>query len=46
MDKISIRIELYSYEDIYLLASSRNDVFFRLLKNEFEIETDEKAIEV
>ena len=46
MDKINIRIELYSYEDIYLLASSRNDVFFRLLKNEFEIETDEKAIEV
>ena len=40
--KIDIRIELYSYEDIYSLASSRNDVFFKLLKNEFEvIESDD-----
>ena len=34
--EVPIRIELYSFEDIYKLASSRNDVFFRLLKNEFE----------
>ena len=32
-----IRIELYSFEDVYKLASSRNEVFFRLLKNEFEV---------
>ncbi|MBR3981226.1 MAG: ATP-binding protein [Bacteroidales bacterium] len=37
--KIPIRIELYSYEDIQELASSRNDVFFKLLKNEFEVTT-------
>ena len=42
MDQISIRIELYSYEDIYLLASSRNKVFFNLLKREFEIDTTGK----
>lgn len=30
-----IRIELYSFEDIYELAYSRNQVFFKLLKNEF-----------
>lgn len=35
MDTIPIRIELYSFEDIYELASSRNEVFFKLLKNEF-----------
>ena len=35
--EVPIRIELYSFEDIYKLASSRNDVFFRLLKNEFEV---------
>ncbi len=34
--EVPIRIELYSFEDIYKLASSRNNVFFRLLKNEFE----------
>ncbi len=34
-NKMKIRIELYSFEDIYHLASSRNEVFFRLLKNEF-----------
>lgn len=39
-DKMPIRIELYSFEDIYYLASSRNNVFFRLLKNEFEIDSD------
>ena len=33
-----IRIEMYSYEDIYSLASNRNDVFFRLLKGELNIE--------
>ena len=31
--KKSIRIELYSFEDIYELASSRNKVFFNLLQN-------------
>lgn len=35
MDSVPIRIELYSFEDIYELASSRNAVFFKLLKNEF-----------
>lgn len=40
--EVPIRIELYSFEDIYKLASSRNEVFFRLLKNEFDVvdETD------
>ena len=37
-NKMPIRIELYSFEDIYDLASSRNEVFFRLLKNEFEVQ--------
>ena len=40
--EIPIRIELYSFEDIYKLASSRNDVFFRLLKNEFEVVEDKE----
>ena len=40
-DKMAIRVELYSFEDIYYLASSRNDVFFRLLKNEFNFEDNE-----
>lgn len=40
-NKMPIRIELYSFEDIYKLASDRNEVFFKLLKNEFEVnETD------
>lgn len=37
-----IRIELYSFEDIYELASSRNEVFFKLLKKEFEFNEDEE----
>lgn len=37
-DGIPIRIELYSFEDIYKLASGRNAVFFRLLKNELGVE--------
>lgn len=37
-DKFPIRIELYSYEDIHKLASDRNNVFFRLLKKEYEID--------
>ena len=37
-DMFPIRIELYSFEDIYKLASNRNDVFFRLLRNEFGVE--------
>lgn len=36
-EAIPIRMEMYSFEDIYKLASSRNKVFFRLLKNEFEV---------
>lgn len=41
-NNVPIRIELYSFEDIYDLASSRNDVFFKLLKNEFGVnENDE-----
>jgi len=28
---------MYTFEDIYKLASSRNKVFFKLLKNEFEV---------
>lgn len=39
-DTIDIRIELYSFEDIYELASSRNKVFFKLLKKEFEFNND------
>jgi len=39
--EIPIRIELYSFEDIYKLASSRNEVFFRLLKKEFEVVGEE-----
>lgn len=40
-NKKDIRIELYSFEDIYELATNRNDVFFRLLKNEFEFEEND-----
>lgn len=39
-NKKDIRLELYSFEDIYELASSRNEVFFRLLKKEFEFNED------
>ena len=42
---IPIRIELYSFEEIYGLASSRNEVFFRLLKNEFGVEENSSAQE-
>jgi hypothetical protein len=41
MSRISIRIELYSYEDIYDLANSRNQVFFNLLKKEFELDNED-----
>ena len=40
-EKLPIRIELYSYEDIHKLASDRNDVYFRLLKKEYEIEDEQ-----
>lgn len=36
-NKVPIRIELYSYEDIHKLATNRNEVFFRLLKREYEL---------
>lgn len=42
MDKVAIRMEVYSYEDIYELASSRNKVFFNLLKREFEVVGDDE----
>lgn len=35
---LPIRIELYSFEDIYELASSRNEVFFKLLEGEFKFD--------
>ena len=34
--EVPIRIELYSFEDIYKLASSRNQVFYKKKKNELE----------
>ena len=39
-NRMNIRIEMYSYEDIYELASGRNKVFFRLLQNEFGFEEE------
>lgn len=39
-NKKNIRLELYSFEDIYELASNRNEVFFKLLKKEFEFNED------
>lgn len=41
-NKMDIRLELYSFEDIYELASNRNAVFFKLLKKEFEFDEDNK----
>ena len=35
--KMNIRIELYSFEDIHQLASDRNEVFIKLLNNEYSI---------
>ncbi|OGT14100.1 MAG: hypothetical protein A3F73_08795 [Gallionellales bacterium RIFCSPLOWO2_12_FULL_59_22] len=32
-----IRIEMYAYEDIYRLASSRNNVFLKLLSGEYAV---------
>lgn len=40
-EKQDIRIELYSFEDIYKLAYSRNRVFFDLLQNKFNITDNE-----
>ena len=40
-NKVNIRIELYLFEDIYELATSRNDVFFRLLKNEYGFDDEQ-----
>lgn len=39
-NRMNIRIEMYSYEDIYELASGRNKVFFRLLQNELGFEEE------
>ena len=44
-EKVNIRIELYSFEDIYLLAQSRNEVFFRLLRNELSIVENKETSE-
>lgn len=41
-NKKDIRLELYSFEDIYELASNRNAVFFKLLKKEFEFNENEE----
>jgi len=38
-----IRIEMYSYEDMYQLASARNNVFFKLLKGEFGIAEEDST---
>lgn len=38
---VKIRIELYSYEDIHELASQRNEVFFKLLNNEYRVDSNE-----
>ena len=35
-----IRIEMYAYEDIIQLATSRNDVFLKLLMGEFSLEDE------
>lgn len=43
--KMPIRIELYSFEDIYDLAFSRNQVFFKLLQKEFEVVENAQLIE-
>jgi hypothetical protein len=32
-----IRIEMYSYEDIYELAVNRNSVFFKLINGEYDL---------
>jgi hypothetical protein len=37
-----IRIEMYSFEDLYYLALNRNTVFFNLLNNEFTVATEEE----
>ena len=42
---IDIRIELYSYEDIHELAANRNEVFIKLLNNEFSIKTEDEIEE-
>jgi hypothetical protein len=36
-----IRIEMYSFEDLYYLALNRNTVFFNLLNSEFIVTADE-----
>ncbi len=38
--RIDIRIDMYSYEDIYYLAKNRNEVFLKLLNGEFKINID------
>lgn len=45
MDKIPIRIEIYSFEDICNLATSRNEVFFNLLNNEFQVDANSASEE-
>ena len=45
LNTVKIRIELYSYEDISNLASQRNEVFFKLLKNEYSLKNDYELID-
>lgn len=39
---VNIRIDMYSYEDIHNLASSRNKVYLNLLKGEFSLENEDQ----
>ncbi len=41
-DHRDIRIEMYSYEDIYELAKTRNTVFFKLLNGEYLLKKEEE----
>jgi hypothetical protein len=38
--RINIKIDMYSYEDIYNLAANRNTVFLNLLNGEFNIDIE------
>lgn len=39
---MNIRIDMYSYEDIYNLASSRNEVYLNLLNGEFDLSNEDQ----
>ena len=44
-ERREIRIELYSYEDLYELANNRNNVFIKLLNNEYSINTEPEELQ-